>query len=588
MLTRRAFTLAAAAAPLLAQRNRLIRDFFDRFTDDWVRNDPSLATALRYFSGAEQDRLDRRLTPVTRAHTLETIARARAGLRQLRSFDRNAMTPAEQLAAQVMEWQLEAVVRSEPYLDYEFPLQQMNGVNVNLVEMFTVRRPLAREADAESYAAALEQVDDRMEEAVERSRQLAGRDILPPRFILDATLRQLRSFIDPPPAQNPFVTAFAEKTAGIAALPAARRSALLEQVRNIVAQKVYPAWRKAIAELESQVPRSAGDAGLWRLKGGEDAYAYFLWRYTTTNRTAEEIHQIGLDQVARLEAQMDGLLRKLGRTEGSVKDRIAQLQLDLRYPDPASEASRARIIEDMAAILEDAQRRAETLFDVRPKAPVQVQPFPAFREANAAANYNAPAPDGSRPGVIQFPRRIERMTRFGLRTLVYHEGVPGHHFQIALQVENRELPRFMQLRALGGISASTEGWALYAERLAAESGWYDGDPEGLLGQLADELWRARRLVVDTGLHAKRWTRQQAIDYGIEASEVERYVVYPGQACSYMMGQLKILELREKARAALGAKFSLRQFHNAVLACGSAPLEVLEKQVDQYIDATLRL
>jgi len=174
------------------------------------------------------------------------------------------------------------------------------------------------------------------------------------------------------------------------------------------------------------------------------------------------------------------------------------------------------------------------------------------------------------------------MTRFALRSLVYHEGVPGHHFQIALQVENKELPRFRQIGAFGNISALVEGWGLYAERLAAESGWYEGDPEGQLGQLYDALWRARRLVVDTGLHAKHWTRQQSIDYGIEASEVERYVVFPGQACSYMIGQLKLVELREKARQVLGDKFSLREYHDVVLDTGTVPLEILERQVDAYI------
>ena len=193
-------------------------------------------------------------------------------------------------------------------------------------------------------------------------------------------------------------------------------------------------------------------------------------------------------------------------------------------------------MRDIDGIIRDAERRAALLFDKRPMSPVVARPFPTFREANAAANYNAPAPDGSRPGTFQYPRRIENMTKFGLRSTVYHETVPGHHFHIALQVENKSLERFLQLRTFGGISAITEGWALYAERLAAESGWYGNDIEGRLGQLDAELFRARRLVVDTGLHSMKWTRQQSIDYGIEASEVERYVVYPGQACSYMMGR----------------------------------------------------
>lgn len=267
-----------------------------------------------------------------------------------------------------------------------------------------------------------------------------------------------------------------------------------------------------------------------------------------------------------------------------MKERIEKLQRDMSYPDPTSEASRAQIMQDIEAILRDAEKRAVLLFDKTPRAPVVAQPFPRFREANAAANYNAPAPDGSRPGTFQYPRRVDKMTKFQLRSTVYHETVPGHHFQIALQVENRDLPAFRQLRAFGGISAHSEGWGLYAEHLAAESGWYGDDIEGLLGELDSELFRARRLVVDTRIHSMHWTRQQAMDFGIEASEVERYTVYPGQACSYMVGELKIIELREKARQALGAKFSIRAFHDVVLETGTVPLEILERQVDAYIRA----
>jgi uncharacterized protein (DUF885 family) len=230
----------------------------------------------------------------------------------------------------------------------------------------------------------------------------------------------------------------------------------------------------------------------------------------------------------------------------------------------------------------DALKRSAALFADMPKGPVTARPFPKFREASAAANYNRAPFDGSRPAVFQMPLRLQYMTKFGLRTLVYHETVPGHHFQVALEGENPNLPRFRQARALGGISALSEGWALYSERLAAENGWYEGDPEGLLGQLDAELFRARRLVVDTGLHAKQWTRQQAIDYGIEASEVERYVVYPGQACSYMVGQLKLIELRDRARRELGDKFSFKAFHSTVLGAGTVPLDLLEKIVEQHI------
>jgi uncharacterized protein (DUF885 family) len=577
-------TLTAAAALLLTSalpaQQRNIDDFFRDFTIEWVRGNPNLATSSRYFKGEEQDRLEQQLTPDTDAYRRGRIQLARKGLAELGTFDHARMTGSQQVSADLMRWQLETQVREEPYLDYSFPLQQMSGANINLVEALTVRHPVANEQDAVHYVAALGQVGARMDEAIAAAGRLSAKNVIPPKFILQATIKQMQSFAGVPPVQNPFVAVFGQKMQTVTAINDTRRAELRARAEQIVNEQVNPAWRRAIALLESQLPRSNDDAGLWRLKGGADAYAFFLRRYTTTNLTADEIHQIGLREVDRIEKEMDAALRRLGRTEGSVKDRIEKLKQDLGYPK--TEEGRTLIMRDVEGILRDAEKRSALLFDNTPKSPVVAQPFPRFREANAAANYNSPAPDGSRPGTFQIPLRPERMTRFGLRSLVYHETVPGHHFQIALQVENTDLPRFRQIGAFGGISALVEGWGLYAERLASESGWYDGDPEGLLGQLDSSLFRARRLVVDTGLHAKRWSRQQAIDYGIEASEVERYVVYPGQACSYMIGQLKIVELREKARKALGEKFSLKDFHNFVLRTGTVPLEILERQVDAYI------
>lgn len=579
---------ALVAAPVFAQSSPTstptIDDFFRDFTANWVRHDPNLATGARYFSGDEQDRLERQLTPQTLAWKRDRIQRARQGIAELGKFNRAPLTDIQRISADLMAWQLNEVVREEPFFDYTFPLEQMNGANVRLVETMTVRHPLLTERDAENYVAALHEVRAQMEEAIDQARRLEAENIIPPKFILQATVKQMQGFTDPSPGQNPFVTVFDGKMAAIQSLPESKRQQLRAEAEKVVGGDIYPAWKKAIALLEAQSAKATDDAGLWRLKGGPDAYTYFLHRYTTTKLTAAEIHEVGLAQVARIESQMDTLFRRLGRTEGSVKERIERLKLDMEYPNPTSEESRAQIMRDIDGILADALKRSALLFDLRPKSPIVAQPFPRFREANAAANYNSPAPDGSRPGTFQFPRRIENMTKFGLRSIVYHETVPGHHFQIALQVENKNLPRFRQIGAFGGISALSEGWGLYAERLAAESGWYGDDIEGLLGQLNYELFRARRLVVDTGLHAMKWTRQQGIDYGIEASEVERYAVFPGQACSYMIGELKIIELREKAKKALGDRFSLREYHNVVLRTGTVPLELLERQVDAYISA----
>ena len=586
IMTRRSFgaaTLVPLAGALRAQENspsaKSIDDFFRDFTAEWMRGNPNLAASARYFSGEEQDHLEQQLTPETTDYKRGRIQLARRGLIELAKFDRTRLTDLQRVSADLMQWQLDTLVREEPYLDYTLPLQQMSGVNVNVVETLTVRRPAATEKGAANYVRALGQVATRMNEGIAESRRLAAKNVIPPRFILNATIKQMQNFADPAPAQSPFVTAFTQKMQAGNSISEAHRAELAAEATQIVSTQIYPAWKRAIAELESQLPRANEDTGLWRLKGGADAYAYFLGRYTTTNLSPDQIHQIGLDEVARIEQQMEAIFRSLGRTAGSLKQRIAQLREDLAYPK--TEDGRAMIMADVERILRDGEKRSALLFNHTPKSPVIAQPFPRFREANAAANYNAPAPDGSRPGIFQIPLRPERLTKYGLRSLVYHETVPGHHFQIALQVENKSLPRFRQIGAFGGISALVEGWGLYAERLAAESGWYDGDAEGLLGQLDSALFRARRLVVDTGLHSKHWTRQQAIDYGIETSEVERYVVFPGQACSYMIGQLKIVELRENARKALAEKFSLREYHDVVLNTGTVPLHILERLVDSW-------
>jgi len=553
---------------------------FNQYLDDTMRHDPDWAAMFRYFSGEEQARLERQLTPQTLEYKKENIDRANKGLNELRKFDRSRMTEAQRVSAEVFEWSLNTSIEGEPFLDYRFPLNQLGGANVNLVDVLTINRSLVTERDAENYVAALSQVETRMDEAIDESRRIAEKGIIPPKFILQATIDQMQMFIGAEPSKNPFVATLTQKLSAIESIPIAKHNQLQSTAEKIVAEQVYPAWERGIALLEFQKAEATDDAGLWSLKGGDEAYRYALRNNTTTDLTPDQIHKIGMRRVQEIEVRMDDLLRQLGHTEGSLNDRIEKLKADLQYSDSASEKSRELIIQDIEKIVRDAEKRSSLLFDKSPKSPVIVQPTPSFQEANDSARYNPPPMDGSRPAIFLYPRRLNKMNSFGMRTLVYHETVPGHHFQLALQIENRDMPPFRQLSYY---NAFIEGWALYAEKLAEESGWYGDDTEGLLGQLEAELFRARRLVVDTGLHSKRWTRQQAIDYGFEESEVDRYIVNPGQACSYMIGQLKLLELRDKAKQALGDQFSIKDFHNLLLGNGAVPLNVLEKLVDNYIE-----
>ena len=572
--------IATLLLGVIATAQPAIDQFFDRFTDDWMRLHTDAAAATRYFSGEEQQRVERLLEPETVEFERQRIALARRGLADLRRFDRAGLTEAQRESADLMAWQLETIVDGEPFLHLDFPLQQHSGANITLVNTLTVQHPLQSEEDADNYLARLSLVGEGMREAIAEARRVAALGTIPPRFILDATIAQMQQFAGSAPAQNPLVASFDERLAAAKVLPDARRAELRARAEQIVASQVYPAWQAAVALLKEQLPRSTDEAGISRLKGGREAYAYHLARFSTTALTADQIHDIGLREVARLEKEMDGLFRKLERSEGTIAARVAQLRKDLAYP--LTPEGRAQIMADIDVMMREAEKRSAQLFDRVPKAPVIAQPYPEFRWRSAAASYTPPPLDGSRPGIFQMPLRPDQMTRFRLRSLVYHEAVPGHHFQIALMNEDTALPRFRRIRALGGISAITEGWALYAERLAAEEGWYGDDLEGLLGQMESALFRARRLVVDTGLHSKGWTRQQAIDYGIEPSEIDRYVVNPGQATAYMLGQLRIVELREKARAALGARFALKDFHNVVLAAGAVPLHLLEAKIDAYI------
>jgi uncharacterized protein (DUF885 family) len=592
MLAGAATPSGAWGAPAAATRQSF-DIFVDRLAADWMRANPAAATTQQYFAGSEQDALDRELTaqdaqygmPLEPAALSGYLARAHTGLQGLKRFRSRDLSPVQRVSAASLQWQLEDAVRLAAVADQRFVFDQFRGLQVAVVNLLSQIQPLRTPRDVDNYLARLSRVASVLDEGIAVAQARDAKGTIPPKFILQATIDGIDRFLAAAPADNVLVSSLAARARTIKDFGSDARAAAAGAAEKIVGDAVRPAFMRVRALLSEELTRATDDAGLWRLPNGAEAYAAALHVNTTTESSAAQIHELGLREVKRIEGEMDVQLRALGFQQGSVAERYTMLEKSVQ--PPAEPDPRPALLLEHEHILRDAEQRAGSLFDLRPKAPVQVLREPSFTEKNAAAHYSSPAPDGSRPGTVWIPLPGPDFRILEMRTLTYHEGVPGHHFQIAMQQELTEIPVFRRKRVFGGLSAFAEGWGLYAEQLAVEAGWYSGDPQGRMGQLSDELFRARRLVVDTGLHAQHWTRQQAIDYGIPAAEVERYVVMPGQACAYKMGELEILAQRSKAQQALGAKFSVQRFHDLLLRTGTVPLAVLGQVIDADIAAALK-
>lgn len=359
---------------------------------------------------------------------------------------------------------------------------------------------------------------------------------------------------------------------------------------------MFDAYNALILYFEALKSKATTDAGVWKFPDGDAFYQYQLSLMTTTDYTPEEVHQIGLSEVARIKTEMRDILSIQGYADTSreIGKIIQELNKEERFLYQNNDEGRKEILEGYNTILDEINAGLDNAFDIRPKATMEVKRVPEFKEeGSAGAYYTPPAMDGSAGGIFYANlRAVTETVKFGMKTLAYHEGIPGHHFQIAIQGELEDVPIF---RTFPLFIAYTEGWALYAEQLAWELGFYENDPFGNLGRLQAEMFRAVRLVVDTGIHYKKWTREEAIEYmiantgmttGEVVTEIERYIVMPGQACAYKIGMLKILELREKAKKKLGNQFDLKEFHNVVLKNGAVPLDILEEIIDDYINTTL--
>ena len=591
LATSGATALTAAAAPALAQsgaQDARLRTMLDGFFYDRLADSPEGATRLGLDTGARAA-LRGKLSDTSAAGVARDLARTKVQARQLATVDRAKLSPASQIDYDVVTYQFDRSIGGERFGYGEtagryapYILSQLTGSYRETPDFLDSQHRVKDAADADAYLSRLEAFPASMDGELARQKADAAKGVFAPDYILDTTLKMQASLRDQPAAQTVLVASFVKKLAA-AGLPPERAA----QAEKIVAEKVFPALDRQRALVQQLRAKAVHDAGCWRLPDGDAFYAAAAEAATTTKLTGDDIHRLGLAQVAEISARIDTILKGEGMSQGSVGDRLVALNQrpDQLFPntDPGREALLAQLNTQIKAM----QARLGESFNTVPKAPVEVRRVPVTIQAGAPGGYYQNASlDGSRPAIyfINLRDTFDR-PKFGLATLTHHEAVPGHHLQVSVALESDAIP---MIRRRGGYSGYTEGWALYAEQLADEMGMYDGDPLGQVGYLHSLLFRATRLVVDSGMHAKRWSREKATDYliattgiarGRSQGEIDRYTVWPGQACSYKIGHTVWNELREEVKTAQGDKFDLKRFHD-VLTLGAMPLDILKQTVRQ--------
>jgi uncharacterized protein (DUF885 family) len=559
-----------------------------------VRN-PELFTQVGIADGTIFDRHSGKLAAVGVGKRDSDYAFAEKALAEVKRFDRAKLGSQDQITYDILLdfYGSQAEFRRFPWLSSEgqYPISPMWGTQVTLSSFMETSHVVKNEKTARNYVARLEAMGGKLDGVTAEMQRQSGMGVVLPPSLLEKSIIVLDDTIRPAPAESPLVTTFVERMKKAGNIDEATQAELRERAVAAVTTGVYPAYQRMREALIAERPKTVGvAAGVGRLPDGAAYYQAMLKQFTTTDYTAEEIHALGLAEVARIQAEMDALLVSQGFTEGTVAERMLALGKDPRFLVPNTDEGRAELLAQYRAILDDLAARMPEYFRTIPAGKLAVERVPVSAEkGSGGAYYNPAAMDGSRQGTFFANLRDTAETpTWSMKTLAVHEGIPGHHFQIATAMGLEGMPLIRQQTLY---SAYAEGWALYAERLAAEIGFYADDPLGDLGRLQAELFRAARLVVDTGLHAKGWTREQAIAYLVDTtgtaesdstSEVERYMGLPGQATAYKVGQLKILALREKAKAELGPKFVLKDFHTVVLENGGVPLGVLERLVEEWI------
>ncbi|MDE2112332.1 MAG: DUF885 domain-containing protein [Alphaproteobacteria bacterium] len=555
---------------------------------------PQTLTRIGITDGTWYDFTSGKLDPYSLAARQKRFDRARRFDARIAAWNKASLAPQERLSYDIVRWSYARRLADEkyPWLGANndlYPVNQAFGIQQSLPNFLLSVHRITNARLARHYVQRLKALGGVLDALrLDVSRQAAA-GVIAPDFIIDDSIAQMKAMIAPVPGESPLVKHLAERTEAIG-MDGAERDALINQAVVVMQDTVYPAYRRLIAEETALRAHATHDAGVWRLKDGAAYYADQLKTLISTDMSPDDIHAYGLSEVARITAEMDIVLKSVGLTGGSVGERMDRLMADPRFLYPNNQAGRAQMLARYRQILGRAKMLLPEYFSHIPGIPLEVRRVPPFAEKGApGAYYQRPSLDGRRPGMFFANlRNVAETPMWAMPTLAYHEGIPGHHLQIATAIEVDGLP--LQ-RRMGFLPAYGEGWALYAEHLAKDMGLYHNDPYGDLGRLQAELFRAARLVVDTGIHAKRWSREQAIAYmqattGMAASdvtaEVERYVVWPGQACAYKIGMKTILDLRTRAESELGPRFDIKEFHGVILENGAMPLWLLQKNVDRWM------
>ena len=582
----KAFALSGDAASSKAA----LADYMDKTFEAEVDASPETATGLGLDTGARAPLKSRLTIP-----TLEEEERQRAATRKERAdldrLDRASMDVQDGIYYDTIAANLDAVIAtySIPYGQGGWPnpyrVSQGGGAYQGTADFLDNQHTIETAADAEAYVARVDAFADVLTAETERMLEDFGRGVVPPDFILAKTIGLQEGMLGTAANESTLVGSIVRRT---------REKSIPGEwgprVEKLVTERVYPALQRQNDALKAKLPTASHEASVSRLPQGEQYYANSLHYITTTRLTADEIHRVGLEQVADLTARSDVLLKAQGFTQGTVGERIAALTKDPANVYANTDAAKVELVAHLNTQMAAMQALLPNAFGRLPKASVQIKRVPPeIQEGASQGYYNAPSLDGSRPGIYWINLTdTANWPKFGLPTLTYHEAIPGHHLQISLQQESGSAPRLMNTLFF---SSYAEGWGLYAEQLADELGAYANDPLGQVGFYQSLLFRAVRLVVDTGIHSKGWSREQAIRYFIEntgratggaTSEVERYCAWPGQACAYKVGHNEWVRLREKAKATLGPRFDIKGFHDTALAGGGMPLTVLERVVDNWV------